>query len=76
MSSQTISDLDRLLDALRDLKFMATRITPDFLSKAIYSLLTLLVENPFLVGGTRYALSEETYVSPRAVGHSSCAVAF
>ena len=33
MSSQTISDLDRLLDALRDLKFMATRITPDFLTK-------------------------------------------
>ena len=29
-----------------------------------------------LVGGTRYALSEETNVSPRAVGYSSCAVAF
>ena len=31
--------------------------------------------NPDLVGETRYALSEETYVSPRAVGYSSCAVA-
>ena len=29
-----------------------------------------------LVGETRYALSEESYVSPRAVGYSSCAVAF
>ena len=28
------------------------------------------------VGETRYALSEETYVFPRAVGYSSCAVAF
>ena len=27
------------------------------------------------VGETRHALSEETHVSPRAVGYSSCAVA-
>ena len=29
-----------------------------------------------LVREMRYALSEETYVFPRAVGYSSCAVAF
>ena len=29
-----------------------------------------------LVEETRYALSEESYVSPRAVGYSSCVVAF
>ena len=48
MSSQTLSDLDRLLDALRDLKSVAIRINPDFLTKVdLHSLLTLLVENLF-----------------------------
>ena len=29
-----------------------------------------------VVGETRYALSEESYVSHRAVGYRSCAIAF
>ena len=38
-----------------------------------YQLLLVLLE---FVGETRYALSQEAYVFPRAMGESSCAVAF
>ena len=36
----------------------------------------LLLLETEVVGETRYALSEVSYVSPGAVGYSSCAVAF
>ena len=48
MSSQTMSDIQRLIDALNELNDFLIEVNPTYLSTVdLHSLLTLLVENLF-----------------------------